>query len=263
MDNLSESLKQIHELLKKADDVFDEDRYRGREDYDVPEMQIDYYIESAFIHTLVLLDKLNLSRTYEQVRDVFDKAQEKGFRASQQGVDEPYLQWSAEIYGFLQAIGNSYNVHPFSNLVSKDIISILRATLYSITDKNIFDKPPARESEVHSRIEAVLKCVFPDLRHKPSINKSIKNFEPDTGLPSVRTLIEYKFISNQNDAKRVSDEVLADTRGYFSRDWERFIYVIYEESRVKPESEWIQMLKECGVPSNTQILVLPGEPISP
>lgn len=263
MDNLSESLKQIHELLKKADDIFDEDRYRRREDYDVPEMQIDSYIESAFIHTLVLLDKLNLSRTYGQVRDVFDKAQEKGFGASQQGVDEPYLQWSAEIYGYLQAIGNSYNIHPFSNLVSKDIISILRATLYSITDKNIFDKPPARESEVHSRIEAVLKCVFPDLRHKPSINKPIKNFEPDTGLPSVRTLIEYKFISNQNDAKRVSNEVLADTRGYFSRDWERFIYVIYEESRVKPESEWIQMLKECGVPSNTQILVLPGEPISP
>lgn len=263
MDNLSESLKQIHDLLKKADDVFDEDRYRGREDYDVPEMQIDYYIESAFIHTLVLLDKLNLSRTYEQVRDAFEKAQEKGFRASQQGVDEPYLQWSAEIYGFLEAIGNSYNIHPFSNLVSKDIISILRATLYSITDKNIFDKPPARESEVHSRIEAVLKCVFPDLKHKPSINKPIKNFEPDTGLPSVRTLIEYKFISNQNDAKRVSDEVLADTRGYFSRDWERFIYVIYEESRVKPEPEWIQMLKECGVPGNTQILVLPGEQISP
>jgi hypothetical protein len=263
MDNLSESLKQIHELLKKADHAFDEDRYRGSEDYDVPEMQIDYYIESAFIHTLVLLDKLSLSRTYEKVCDVFDKAREKGFRASQQGVDEPYLQWSAEIYGFLQAIGNSYNIHPFSNLVSKDIISILRATLYSITDKNIFDKPPARESEVHSRIEAVLKCVFPDLKHKPSINKPIKNFEPDTGLPSVRTLIEYKFISNQNDAKRVSDEVLADTRGYFSRDWERFIYVIYEESRVKPESQWIQMLKECGVPSNTQILVLPGEPIIP
>ena len=263
MDNLSESLKQIHELIKQADDVFDEDRYRGRKDYDVPEMQIDYYIESAFVHTLVLLDKLNLSRTYEQVSDVFDKAQENGFRATQQGIDEPYLQWSSEIYGFLQAIGNSYNIHPFSNLVSKDIISILRATLYSITDKNIFEKPPARESEVHSRIEAVLKCVFPDLKHKPSINKPIKNFEPDTGLPSVRTLIEYKFISNQNDAKRVSDEVLADTRGYFSRDWERFIYVIYEESRIKPESEWIQMLKECGVPSNTEILVLQGEPTSP
>lgn len=259
MDNLAESLKQIHELLKKADTVLEENPHRGKDDYDVPEMQIDHYIESAFIHTLVLLDKLNLSRTYGQFRQAFEKAKKEGFDEKQPGVNEPYLKWSAEIYDFLQAIGNSYNVHPFYNLISKDIISILRATLYSITDKSIFSSPPSRESEVHSRIEAVLKCVFPDLKHKPSITKPIKNFEPDTGLPSVRTLIEYKFISDQNEAKRVSDEVLADTRAYFSRDWERFIYVIYEESRIKPEFEWVQMLKECGVPSNTQILVLPGE----
>jgi hypothetical protein len=247
MDNLSESLKQIHELLNEADGVFKESAHRSKDEYDVPEMQIDYYIESAFRHTLVLLDKLNLSRTYEQVSEFFGEAQKKGFRENEMGIDEPYLRWSAVIYDFLQSIGNSYNIHPFSDLVSKDIISILRATLYSITDKNIFSEPPARESEVHSRIEAVLKCVFPDLKHKPSISKPIKNFEPDTGLPSVRTLIEYKFISNQNDAKRVSEEVLADTRGYFSREWKRFIYVIYEESRIKPESEWAQMLKECGV----------------
>lgn len=73
-------------------------------------------------------------------------------------------------------------------------------------------------------------------------------------------MIEYKFISDQKDAKRVTDEVLADTRGYFSRDWEQFIYVIYETSRIKPENEWIQMLKESGVPDNTQIMVLSGEP---
>lgn len=262
-DNLSESLKQIHELLKQADDVFEKNPHSRKDDYDVPEMQIDYYIESAFIHTLVLLDKLNLSRTYEQVRGIFEKAQKEGFRESRHGIDEPYLFWSAEIYDYLQAIGNSYNIHPFSNLVLKDIVSILRATLYSITDKTIFNNPPINENEVHSRIEAVLKCIFPDLKHKPFITKPIKNFEPDTGLPSVRTLIEYKFISTQKDAKRISDEVLADTRGYFSRDWEKFIYVIYETSRIRPETEWIQLLRESGVQSNTQILVLSGEPTSP
>ena len=175
------------------------------------------------------------------------------------GVDEPFLKWPAIIYDFLMSIGNSYNIHPFTNLFSKDIISILRATLYSITDKSIFKNPPTSENEVHLRMEAVLKCVFPDLKHKPSINKPIKNFEPDTGLPSVRTLIEYKFVASQNDAKRITDEVLADTRGYFSREWEKFIYVIYEASRIKPESEWVQLLQECGVPSNTKIIVLPGE----
>jgi len=260
LNNLSESLKQIHGFLKQADEVFGKNPYRSKKEYDVPEMQIKYYIENAFLHTLVLLDKLNLSKTYEQVQETFTKAKNESFLKSEPGIDGPYLYWSSKIYGFLEAIGNSYNVHPFSNLIIKNISSILRATLYSITDKKIFNNSPKNENEVHVRIEAVLKCVFSDLRHKPSINKPIKNFEPDTGLPSVKTLIEYKFISTLKDAKRVSDEVLADTRGYFSRDWEQFIYVIYETYRIKPENEWRQMLKECGVPENTQIMVLSGEP---
>lgn len=258
MENLSESLKQIHELLNQADAVYEKYYPGSTESYDVPEMQIDHYINSAFQHILVLLDKLNLSKTYKQISEIYKNAK-KDIRKTEMGVDEPYLVWTGVIYGYLQAIGNSFNIHPFQDLVLKDIISILRATLYSITDKNIFPEMPLRENDVHLRIEAVLKCVFPDLNHKPSISKQIKNFEPDTGLPSVKTLIEYKFISNISDAKRVSDEVLADTRGYFSRDWEKFIYVIYETSRIKPESEWVQMLKECGVPSNTSIIVLPGQ----
>jgi hypothetical protein len=32
-------------------------------------------------------------------------------------------------------------------------------------------------------MEAILRCVFKDLKHKPPIGKAIKNFEPDTGLP--------------------------------------------------------------------------------
>ena len=260
-NNIAESLKQIHVLLKEADEVFEKCPNLGNNQYDVPEMQVEYYIESAFTHTLVLLDRLNLSRTYDHIRVIFDKAREEGFLKSKFGVDEPYLFWSAKIYNYLEAIGNSYNVHPFSKLVSKEIVSILKSTLYSITDKKIFQNPPKNESEVHSRIEAVLKCIFPDLKHKPSISKPIKNFEPDTGLPSVRTLIEYKFISSQTDAKRILDEVLADTRGYFSREWESFIYLIYETLRIKPETEWRQMLEECGVPKNTQVLVLSGEPV--
>ena len=261
-NNLAEALKQIHSLLKEADDIFEREPNLGNNQYDVPEMIAEYYIKSAFLHTLVLLDRLNLSRTYEQVKISFDNAMKEGFLRQKVGVDEPFLYWSAEIYNYLEVIGNSYNIRPFSNLVLKDIKSILKSTLYSITDKRIFKDSPKNESEVHSRIEAVLKCIFPDLKHKPSITKPIKNFEPDTGIPSVRTLIEYKFISSESDAKRVADEVLADTRGYFSRDWERFIYVIYETSRVRKEEEWNQMLRECGVSNNTEIIVLSGEPVN-
>ncbi|NQT56299.1 MAG: hypothetical protein HQ551_08740 [Desulfobacteraceae bacterium] len=258
---LQESLKSIDNLLTEANEILDRYPKLAKPDHDaIPDMQVEYYLESAFIQTLVLLDRLNLSRSYDKFNEIFSKAKEEGLLKIAYGIDEPYLVWSSEIYTYLTAIGNSYNINPFSTKVSSDVISILRATLYSITDKNIFNTSPSNENEVHERIEAVLKCVFPDLKHKPAISKPIKNFIPDTGLPSVRTLIEYKFVKSKEDAKRISDEVLADTRGYFSRDWEKFIYVIYETSRIKQELEWENMLRECGVPENTKIIVLSGEP---
>jgi DpnII restriction endonuclease len=143
--------------------------------------------------------------------------------------------------------------------VTKDVIQILRETQYSITDPRCFLYPPKDEKEVHVRIEAVLRCVFPDLINKPRVNKQIKHFEPDTGLPGINTLIEYKFIGSQDDAKRVADEVLADTRGYTAKDWKQFIYVIYETKRIRPEKHWNQLLRESDVPDNTSIIVIHGE----
>lgn len=76
------------------------------------------------------------------------------------------------------------------------------------------------------------------------MSKPIKNFEPDTGLPSLKTLIEYKFISDKNDAKRVSDEIFADISGYASRDWDSLLFVIYETHRVIEEKKWKEHLRD-------------------
>ena len=146
-----------------------------------------------------------------------------------------------------------------STTVTKDLIDILRNAVYSITNASYFVSQPANESEVHNRFEAVLRCVFPDLRHKPPIGKPIKNFVPDTGLPSIQTLIEYKYVANQEDVTRVVDEVLADTRGYVSPQWDKFVYVTYETRRLKPESQWRESLSASGVGDSTQILVISGE----
>jgi hypothetical protein len=148
---------------------------------------------------------------------------------------------------------------PKETSVTKDVVQILRATQYSITDKSCFQHSPASETEVHVRVEAVLRCVFPDLLHKPSITKQIKNFQPDTGLPSIGTLIEYKFMADHGEEKRIADEVLADTRGYVSNEWKRFIYVIYETKRIKPEGQWRQLLRDSGIKSDTEIIVISGE----
>ena len=73
-------------------------------------------------------------------------------------------------------------------------------------------------------------------------------------------MIEYKFLSRKEDIAAIADQVLADTRGYSSKEWARFLYVIYETNRFRTESEWNQLMRDSEVPSNTTVVVLSGEP---
>ncbi|MEJ2147833.1 MAG: hypothetical protein P8020_22200, partial [Acidobacteriota bacterium] len=205
---------------------------------------------------LYLADVLNLGRTYDRIATAFAQAQEEGLLKHEMGFEEPFLVWPVVLRDYLDAFRSGY-VAESPTAVLKDLESMLRESVYSITDKRVFDEPPANETDVHNRMEAVLRCVFPDLKRKPSLSKAIKNFEPDTGLPSIQTLIEYKFVSKNDDVKRVADEILADTRGYVSETWSRFVYLIYETSPICSETQWNQLFVECRV-RNTKAIVISG-----
>lgn len=260
MRQVSEILESIKGSLQKADGILWEATQPGgpaRFEFGDKEL-IRYYLDRAFLQTMFFLEAQGLPRMLSYLEELYRRAKENYLATDTSSDGDPYLIWDSELRQFLSAIEASLG-EPGSMAISKDLIEILRNCLYAITAP-CFSEPPRDEGQVHERIEAMLKCVFPDLRPKPPIGKPIKNFVPDTGLPAVRTLIEYKFISNGEDAKRVADEVLADTRGYVSKDWDKFIYVIYETYRVKPEREWNQLMRASGVGENTKVVVLPGEP---
>lgn len=260
---LQSSLKSIRKLLSKADYSFYlaiTTNAGGRQD--------DLYytasncIEKAFISLLVLVDSLNLEKTYEEVKSIYNQAKNEDFLKVLQGPDEPELLWSEMIYKYVYSISDTYGIDTIAN-INKTIIEIIKESTYTITDTKLFKTTPQKEDDVHLRIEGILRCSYPDLKHKPVLTKAIKNFEPDTGIPSIKTLIEYKFISKEAEVKKVSDEILIDTRGYHSKDWNNFIYVIYETNRFQPESKWKLHLKECGLGENTNIVVITGEPLIP
>ena len=217
-------------------------------------------VQGAFIRTRLLLEALGLPEALKDIQKIEAAAVDNWGKVEidEEETGEPYLAWAARLHQYLWALEDTLG-EPKISIVSKDVIQILRATQYSITDKNCFNDPPANENDVHVRVEAVLRCVFPDLLHKPPIAKQIKNFQPDTGLPSIGTLIEYKFVADEGEAKRIADELLADTRGYMSKEWKSFIYVIYETKRIKSENQWRQLLRESGVEPNSEIVVISGE----
>jgi hypothetical protein len=217
-------------------------------------------LQGAYVRMRILLEALGLIEALKALQQIEATAATKWNAAElDEDFGDMYLVWGARLFHYVRALETTLG-DPKRTTVSKDVIEILRATQYSITDEKCFPSPPANENEVHARIEAVLRCVFPDLLHKPAIAKQIKNFQPDTGLPSIHTLIEYKFMADPGEEKRIAEEVLADTRGYISEEWTKFIYVVYETKRIKPENHWRQLLRTSGVDANTEVIVISGEP---
>jgi REase_DpnII-MboI len=247
---ISEVIGSICDSLSKANQIAAEWEFRERDHDDVE--TVNFHVENAFVQALVLVEAAGLNETLKSLQALHKTARADYSKSTY--FDGIFLVWAERLQHYLDAFAIVFG-EPHSKTVTKDIVEILRAAQYSITDRSCFLDLPGDEAAVHVRIEAVLRCVFPDLIRKPAITKPIKNFEPDTGIPSLKTLIEYKFISNSSDAKCVSDEILADTRGYVSPEWNRFIYVIYETRRIKSEKQWIQHLRECEVGPNTGVVV--------
>lgn len=254
--NIQGAIANLKVAISDANRSFD-DFIRGDEWSDA-----GWRIEACFLKLLTIVEAVGLPGLHKMIHSEYlaKKDSKEGFlRQARMPDGEPFSENVSVLRRFLGAIEQFFPIKN-STVITKDILQILRDIHYAITDKALFEKVPQNERDVHIRIEGILKCVFPDLKHKPTLTKPIKNFEPDTGIPSIETLIEYKFLSRSDDVKAIVDEVLADTRGYASKDWSHFIYVIYETNRFRPEKEWVQLLRQSGVPENTTIIVLSGEP---
>jgi hypothetical protein len=254
------AIESIEKCLREADTQYLQGCYNYNHDEDNYDHDYAmYYVELAFIELLILLEHLGLNATYQQVDLLYQSAKKGNFLQSKMGPEEPYLLWCEKIRMYVDGISGVHGLGETSASEIRDLKSILKRALYFICNTSLFTHLPGNEADVHDRLEGILKCHYSDLKRKPSLSKPIKNFEPDTGIPSSKTLIEYKFVSTKTEAKRVVDEILADVSGYRSSHWKNLLFVIYETHRVMPEEEWKSLLKECELGSNYDAIVLSGD----
>jgi len=256
IDHVKDAIRDLSAKIEQVDRDFD-----MWVEYGDDMMNPDWSIEKCYLILLSIMESMQLVKLREMFQDIYAGLKSgKGLSEISEAPDgQPYSipisklrQYKAVVEAFL----------PISDgtTVRKDLIQAIRDVHYVIADETLFGHPPRNETDVHLRIEAVLKPFFPDLKHKPSLTKSIKNFQPDTGIGSISTLIEYKFLAKKQDVPTVADQILADTRGYVSTEWKRIIYVIYETNRFRTEKDWNNFLKESGIREDTIIIVLSGEP---
>jgi hypothetical protein len=261
---IDQAIESIRALAWKATSLVSEEfdnvnQYQEALDYDNTD-RIREAVETAFLQLITLAESLRQVSLSRVILETYQNAKQIGLsrRSTFEG-ESAWSYWQIPLEQFADSIAAVYGSQkPKAEAVSAGLLSVLGNTQGAITDKRCFS-PPANEIEVHDRIEVILKCVYSDLVRKPPLHKPVVNFIPDSGIPSISTLIEYKYMSQESQAGAIANEILADTRGYSKSGWHFIVFVIYETRRFKTPAEWRQLLASCGLTTDVELIVLHGE----
>ena len=105
---------------------------------------------------------------------------------------------------------------------------------------------PGNEAGVQKVMHDYLSVVFPDFVPTPQIPGSLKHFQPDGGIRSIKTAIEFKYADSLDELKTALSGIYEDMAGYSgSRDWVRFYSVIY---LTKPFTTFAQIVADLNRP---------------
>jgi hypothetical protein len=133
---------------------------------------------------------------------------------------------------------------------------ILQGTPKILIDRNI---EPSSESEVRNAVYDTLIHVFPDTIKEVHIPKISKVYKPDIGIKSLKSAIEYKFITSKQEVKTAIGGIFEDTSGYEGcRDWTTFYAVFYMTTQFMTPSQIEAEFKLSKVPSHWKPIIVFG-----
>jgi len=256
--HVEQALEGIEDLVRQARDYGE--RVIGGAYDEIDEVIAGDNIEQACLSIIALLEQYPHTHNTlrEEATSLYISVKEKPLAIKVVNGD-PYLVWPYKARSIVD-IFKKLHIKQQKDIVQEisPLLDAIKNSEYFITNPKVFGKVPDSENDVHLRIEGLLKCLYSEVEHKPRIPKPIKSFEPDTGIRSLRTLVEYKFIKTAEDGKKILDQILADIGGYQTDDYDKFIFVIYETKRVFPLSDWSRAIEASHPPNQIEIVVIRG-----
>ncbi|WP_228897687.1 hypothetical protein [Acidovorax sp. Leaf73] len=86
---------------------------------------------------------------------------------------------------------------------------------------------PTNEADVRNAVLDVCRFAFPDAIKEVGIPQLLTSSRADIGVASLRTVIEFKFVTEKNDMANALKGVYSDMKTYRSTDWDNFYGVFY------------------------------------
>lgn len=118
--------------------------------------------------------------------------------------------------------------------------------------------PVKSEREVQDIMWLMLRPYFKDLIDEETLPKlGHSAYKPDFAIPSLRTLLEVKYVRKKGDFKTVEKEILEDSVAYLTntKDYGKLIVFIYDHSSSVQEHE-VTMRDLCKVSNITDVVIV-------
>lgn len=179
----------------------------------------------------------------DQVRDIISLALEalgvtvwgerflsavpEGFKARMLDYDEdgePYSPVLNSIQMWLNKIKAAYGIKSGTSARRALLRHLLGQTREIVA---LFDLVPGKEQDVKARVRDVVRLVFPDLTGAV-VPRTFTTFKGDFGVPSLQTVVEFKYTATEGETKTFMGGLFEDMKGYSgSREWREFVAVVY------------------------------------
>lgn len=182
--------------------------------------ELAFYADQALRHIAAMADRLSIPSIVLEVgtiRSQLDLSETDRYFEFQ--IFSPALDKAKACFKPLSAMTDVSGIAPqdiFRNILCRtaQVIDLLKVS-------------PANESDVRNACLSVCRIAFPDTRREIGIPQIVKNYKGDLGVPSLRTMAEFKFVDSRDEMKVSLDGVFADMRGYKCPDWDTFYGVFY------------------------------------
>lgn len=216
-----DALLKIDEIERSYSSMADADEDEDADNHALASHVLEYHLQRTLRAIGALAERLgtlSIEREVSALRQ--DSSNLRATSRPYEGeIHSEALAIAASCFSPLRAMTDAHKVTVHGAL--KNILSKTAVILFNN------HKVPKNESEVRNAILAVCSYSFPDAIREVGIPKILKHYKGDLGIPSLRTMVEFKFITSQSEMKAALDGVYADMKGYKHPDWETFYGVFY------------------------------------
>lgn len=226
VESIQRDLDAARDALYKYDDLEShmtlEDHDNPEDDrYEIAKLVLGTHIEAAFRGIGALAERLGVPSIEREATC---------FRSNRAYLEKTSRPFEGEIHSdaYSKAHACFAPLRAMSNakaITSHGVLrNILTKTAVIIRDRGL---QPKNESDVRNAILEVCNYSFPDAMREVGIPRILKHTKGDIGIPSLRTMVEFKFIDSLAELKASLDGVYADMKGYHHHDWDTFYGVFY------------------------------------